>query len=507
MKPLLPLQCLAAVLAAGLATGSGAVALGQAEGTSLLGRALEVSVALHADAAGAIPGCAAADVFYGDHRVPASQVATELQPRSPGAQLRLRAAAPVSARLVIVYLHFGCTERVTRKLVLVAQAEAQQGGSDQAAPLPGAADAAAAPASSVRRGVAWPPAMPAAAGAVRTASPPQPPAQPRLVLQAALASPIDPPRLQLTAMLSSSAPEPAPPERAAAAALWRVLGSPAEHLLEDGRRAQALQQEVAGLRVSLQRQGQDVAQLRARTGQAETRRYANSVVYGLVLWAVAMGLLAALALSRSHRVRPGWWPEHRATEPAETTGFERSLPATSRRKLPPARSRDTGQPPDGQRPGSRSLQAQELHEVQEQAGLLLSAGRHEQAIELLRGHVGANPAAGAVAWLDLLDIYHRLGRRDEFDHTRGEFERHFNAHVPAFEDYRQGKGPGLEGYRKVVAHITSTWPSRRAQELLEECIFRRPGHSGRPAFSLEAYRDLVFLHRLGAGLLARSARA
>jgi hypothetical protein len=337
MKPLLPMQRLAAGLVACIATGAGAVTLGQAQGTALLGQMLEVTVPIQPDTAGApVPGCAAAEVFYGDKRVEASQVAADLQPLGDGASLRLRAARPVSARLVIVYLHLGCGERATRKLVLLAEPPQEQLAERRQPPAtaPGPTLRPEAPnmlakASGVAQpstSAAWRPASLGAKGA------PKADAGPRLKLQVLAAAPEAPPRLRLSDTLSSPIGEEPSAQRAAAAALWRVLGAGPDALMHDATRIQSLEQERAGLRATLRRHDAEVAQLHARTEDAEAQRYANPLVYGLAVWSVALGALAAFALMRAGRRRPGWWRGPRgAAESTDFTGFESSMPEKSRR--------------------------------------------------------------------------------------------------------------------------------------------------------------------------------
>jgi hypothetical protein len=152
----------------------------------------------------------------------------------------------------------------------------------------------------------------------------------------------------------------------------------------------------------------------------------------------------------------------------------------------------------------RSMKAEELHDVQQEADFFMALGEHERAIEVLRSHIGMNPETSAVAWLDLLGVYHRLGREEEFEYTRGEFERNFNAQVPAFERFGDLEGEGgLEDYPNALARITALWPSRKVLDIIEESIFRSPVDGGRPAFSLAAYRDLLLLHHVGEVVLGR----
>jgi hypothetical protein len=148
-----------------------------------------------------------------------------------------------------------------------------------------------------------------------------------------------------------------------------------------------------------------------------------------------------------------------------------------------------------------SVRAEELHDVQQEADFFVSLGEYERAIEVLRSHINMNPDTSALAWLDLLEIFHKLGRREDFDWVRGEVQGRFNAKVPPFDSYRQ-EDIGLEGYEQAMSRIVALWPSRRVLDVIEESIFRGPGLGSGGAFSLQAYRDLLLLHHIGTEVLS-----
>jgi hypothetical protein len=108
----------------------------------------------------------------------------------------------------------------------------------------------------------------------------------------------------------------------------------------------------------------------------------------------------------------------------------------------------------------------------------------------------------ALAYLDLLKIYHSLSRRDEYDQLRDDFNKVFNAQVPVFDAYSD-KSSGLEAYHNALARIESLWPSPKVLEIIEESIFRKPGSGDGEAFGLEAYRELLLLYAMAKDVVER----
>ena len=119
---------------------------------------------------------------------------------------------------------------------------------------------------------------------------------------------------------------------------------------------------------------------------------------------------------------------------------------------------------------------------------------------MLRSHIYVNPETSALAWMDLLGIYHQLQRKDDYEWVRAEFNRVFNAQAPAFDRYGEDDG-GLESYQPALSRIVALWPSPRVLDVIEESIFRKPGRDGSEAFSLQAYRELLMLHSLAKDII------
>jgi hypothetical protein len=144
--------------------------------------------------------------------------------------------------------------------------------------------------------------------------------------------------------------------------------------------------------------------------------------------------------------------------------------------------------------GLRPVNAEELFDIQQQADFFMSLGQHAQAIDILQNHISDNVETSALAYLDLFDIYHKIGQRREFADLRDEFNRVFNAQVPEFDLYGLNSR-GLEDYVPALERIQALWPNAKVLEVIEESIFRKPDLDNQP-FDLMAYRELMLLYAI-----------
>jgi len=351
-----------------------------------------------------------------------------------------------------------------------------------------------------------------------------------------------------------SVPSTDPAQRAAAAALWRALNAQPQDILRDAERLKSLEADVASLLAQNRQSQQAVTQLKGELEKAHSERYFNWLVYTLAALAVA-GIAAALVLwsrrgnGKQAQTAAKWWgkagdPEDSAlgdlsgdsessahvktnavargaSAPASLLdvdlGVDESLFDTLKRPpLPVAAPGPLPRVPlesawpDHDRvdfaaslPGlPRSVNAEELFDVQQQADFFISLGQFDQAIEVLQHHITDNVETSALAYLDLLDLYHRLNRKPEYESLRKDFNRVFNAQVPVFEDYTVDN-EGLDAYATALSRIESLWPSPKVLEVIEESIFRNPAGGQGEAFNLTAYRELLLLYSVAKEIVDR----
>lgn len=385
--------------------------------------------------------------------------------------------------------------------------------------------------------------------------PPPPVATPRLQLD-----PIDldpgierDPVLKLSPSLLSE-PGTSDEARAAAGLLWKAINASPEDILRDAQKLAALETEAGQLRDASSQNQNSINDLSTQLEQARDQRYRNWLVYllgGLLL----LTLLALLVVWRRRPAMRGgseasqaWWssdpadktvldelvqtarkdPRRKGPKPvaaaaAEADGMDIDLnldhdsSLDSLRPLTGDDARDSKYPADAASalqardrrdfsPSaigvSRSVATEELFDVQQQADFFVSLGEDEQAIQVLRNHLAESHEPSPLAYLDLFKLYHRLGRRAEYDALRDEFNHVFNAGAPPFDHYTDA-GRGLEAYETAFSRIQSLWPQARVLDLIEESIFRDANDDQVEVFDLEAYRELLLLHAMAKELIKR----
>lgn len=523
-----------------LALDASALSLGRARGAALIGRPLEVAIPVTLEDPQSQAPCADADVFYGDTRV--EQAVVHWQATAPNqGVVRLSSPVPVDEPLVTLYVRVGCGQPTTRRYVLLSElppeyeppvraplvppvvAAAPAARAPAAAPATPPRAPAAAPSTSPRRAAPAPvakreprataaPAAAAQAPAPR-ARRPVPTSQARLRLEPLELGIERDPALRLTTHLGQPGATD-PQRREALASLWQALQRNPEQSVQEALRLQGVERELQSVRDITRQNAATLQQLRGEVEDASSARtQATLLALGLLaLLAVLVGWIAWRWYRERELDRVGqWFEDHgesvQTVVPPSLEGEAAAAPAPAQRarRAPapaPVPSRTpatagTGDPFQPSRGGSslRTVGVEELIDVHDKADFFLSIGETEQAVALLEAHVQDQVETGALAWMDLLELYHSLGKRAEFDRLRTEFRQRFSAEVPDFEHFGQPTA-SLETYSRALSRIVALWPSRRVLDVIEESIFRQPGQPGSEPFGLEAYRELVLLYHV-----------
>lgn len=537
-----------------LAGEAAALTLGRARGAVLIGRPLEVAIPVTLDTAQGDAPCTSADLYYGDDRV-AGPVNARWEARG-GAEgvVRVSAATPVQEPIVTLYLRVGCGQPNTRRYVMLSELPPENEPAARApaiqSPVVAAPAARSTPTPAPAAPVAPPrvrerppvvaqaPAIPTAQPAPRARRAPAPapaPAQPRLRLEPLDLDPEREATLRLSPELATQAGAD-PQQRQAFAALWLALQKDPRQSVEDAVRLQGVERELASLRDTTRQNAAAVARMKAQVEEAEAGRQQA----GWLVIALAAALAAVLAgvAWRWHRARQlenvGRWfeahgestqlplgpvppapPAPRAatpneaavkapvTRPAPLVPANVSVAAAAAAGVARASASTWGEFQQSRGGSVRMVGVEELIDVHDKADFFLSIGETEQAIAVLETHVHDQVETGALAWMDLLDLYHSLGRRADYERLRGEFGQRFTAHVPDFEHF-DAPSASLESYSRALSRIVALWPSRKVLDAIEESIFRNPGLAGAEPFSLEAYRELVLLYHIASDMLAEA---
>jgi len=359
--------------------------------------------------------------------------------------------------------------------------------------------------------------------------------------------------------------EPSPEvkeRRAAAAALWLAMNSTPEQLARDRQRVHELEQRLANLQQESDKSHQQVAQLQARVREAESGQSSPLVVYALGgLVALLGAALAALFLKgRGKKTGADWWKSDPTSsvdsvsdEAPEESALERTL-ARFRPGAPPvvgdahhgsasaeasavhAGSTTTAPAPEpareppptffkpndlepapaavapaptarAQRPPAtepvREVSVEELIDLEQQAEFFIVLGQDDAALDLLESHVQSTTGASPLPFLKLLEIYQRLGKRQDYERVQSEFNQRFNGYAPAWESDLQ-QGHNLSEYPGIVERLQDLWPSpAKAMDVLERSLTRPDAEV--ETFDLPAYRELLFLYAVARDLSERES--
>lgn len=333
-----------------------------------------------------------------------------------------------------------------------------------------------------------------------------------------------------TELAQSPTPEDSP-QRAQAAALWKALN--AEPGQEDPR-VHTLQSQLTQAQAQAGQERAQVVQLQAQLNEAQSEGVPSWWLYALGLAlagtsALAGGLAWRLRQARSHAADA--WHEAAAMQPAATDMAKRqelglapdsrdawadsemaaaetvqaAAPVPATPAAPPQAPEAPSAPPAKQpEPASAApntssvplagmVNPEDLFDIVQQAEFYVSIGEHDLAIGELRQHIAERGSSSPFSYLELLRLYHQLGRIEAFDLLRSQFMEHFNAEVPEFSHFAQ-QGAGLEIYTDALADIEAQWTSNSVLELLESFLFLHPDRvSPAPRFDLAAYDDLLLL--------------
>ena len=556
------------------AAGSSALTLGRARGAVLLGQPLKLTVPIQLEF-GEVPSalCFDADVFYGDSKQDASRVGvtSDVSPQSHMANVYVSALANVDEPVVTVYLRAGCAGKSSRRYVLLAELATELVSQPlDAVALTRALQAVVASRTQANTADATElgRSKPATRRVIATGSgldatqTPSVNLKPSVSTRTALSSR---PRLKLAPVDLTVDRDPTLKfsnelllgdledlqKRAQAVALWQSLNATPQDVLSAQGRRQALESDLKGLHDVTAKNRQILEELTRRLDKAETERFSNPLIYGLLAALFAFGLGWAYAWSHGQRVGlgvPPWWrdqgsadrtgiathdsmavsehansgwshsvlPETSSTAPPEgvetkpaarVTEVDIDLPED----VPVVVSQELGSRPEAARAvvASRALghhdfsdsmtttlravNTKEMMDIRQQAEFFMTLGQHQEAVAMLAENIDAGEDSNPLVYLDLLKVLHTLGRKAEYDQYRHVFNAIFSGRIPEYADFNR-TGNGLEAYPNVCSRIVQLWPSDEAVAYIEDCLVRSFVGDTENGFDLEAFRDLLMLH-------------
>jgi len=560
------------------ATSSSALTLGRVRGAAILGQPLEltvpVQIAVDEDVSGL---CFEADVFYGENRQNASRVVVTNEASRPGlsAVVRVVAHTHVDEPVVTVYLRSGCGQQTTRRYVLLADL------ASEVVPTVVRPPAASEPAFAYPQSRAVKPLGRNGAGSVAHGANPEtskkavPPPQatgPGLT-QAMVHSHSKPttknpvagqPRLRLALVDLTQDWEPAlkisselvfspmddVKKREEAKALWRALNASLEDILRDNARVQDMESNVKLLQDQTSKNRLTMLELAGRLDKAQSQRYFNPLIYGLIALLIACGVALAHQWRRWRSASAGatpWWRDQHAPENTGVRAPESLLkggllqpgvnpvvtkvPAFAESpvvgltevdidlQLAESAFSDLGKPAPfhskkipgiltslpkdnvgGHRdfthsvPGTMGeIHSQEMLDARQQADFFMTLGQYDDAIHVLEGCIHDSGEFNPLVYLDLLNVFHTLSRKADYERYRTQFNQLFTGLVPEYASFNDG-GNGIEDYAEVLEQIVALWPTKEALEHIEKCMVRTAEPAAVQGVRLDAFRDLLMLH-------------
>ncbi len=355
--------------------------------------------------------------------------------------------------------------------------------------------------------------------------------------------------------------EPSPEvkeRRAAAAALWLAMNTSPEQLMRDQARVQELEKRLASLKQESAQSQQQIAQLQSKLQQAESVQSNPTLLYALGGLAALLAAAVAVLFLKDRRKGTGadWWksdgappaePTHgeqpdaspleqtlasfkpgsvddgrrgttpavAATAPAATAPvIETPAPArepaptfnippvtTAPAPLASSASAAARAPRPVLQDPPREVSVEELIDLEQQAEFFVVLGQDDAALDLLESHVQSTTGASPLPFLKLLEIYQRLGKRQDYERIQSEFNQRFNGYAPAWEsDLLQGHS--LSEYPGIVERLQALWASpSKAMDVLERSLTRPDAEA--ETFDLPAYRELLFLYAVARDLSER----
>jgi hypothetical protein len=339
-------------------------------------------------------------------------------------------------------------------------------------------------------------------------------------------------------------------QRATAIALWQALNAQPQNILRDTQRLKSLETDVASMLAQSRKTEAAVTQLRVELEQARSERYSNWLVYGLGALLMLASASGIFLWTRSRRQtsefsRGPWWRrgldaqedleipgsaphdiesmgQHPSTHSGWAAGPTGAAPDVDldanefvRARTNISREPQLAKPVEpmdtrgstgfsSSLPGApRIVNAEELSDVQHQADFFMSLGQFDKALDVLHHHITESEETSALVYLDLLDLYHHLNRKVDYELLRKDFNEIFNAEVSAFDRYNP-ESNGLEFYPSALSRIESLWPTPKVLDAIEETIFRKPGSNG-DVFDIAAYRELLLLYAIAKEIVEQPA--
>jgi hypothetical protein len=138
----------------------------------------------------------------------------------------------------------------------------------------------------------------------------------------------------------------------------------------------------------------------------------------------------------------------------------------------------------------------DLHQLDSKLKRRRKRGDVVAAVLLLQEHLVDFRYTSPWVFLELLELYRQLGRREEWDITRVAFTQRFGQAAPAWDE-PSTEDAQLLGDAQLCAELEQVWPYRESRMFVLRWMLGehavRPHSDGPPLLGLGVYRDLMLL--------------
>ena len=538
-----------------------AMSLGRARGAAWIGQPLSLVVPVQLDAGqNATSICAEADVFHAETKLESSKVTISVEPTAQvdTVNLRVTSSSMIDEPVVTVYVRAGCSQKTTRRYVLLADYPTDTAPvTVDAAPVKLASVAPEAPVTKLADTPATPTLVPADKPA------PERPRKSSSVKTTQPKSASRPEKTEAPVASASAKPAPAPvtATKANEAPRSRLKLDPLENLAEriktleattstapleeivkDSQRIQQLQSDVKALLDQAAKNEASLMAMRERMEKAESERVSMGIVWAL--GALVLLCLAGMATLWSRRKETSNWQhsvrDERSAQPAPHASVHSSYqPASETTPVPVAKVAEHDS--TMQMPMLRSDLDIDVNLMDMDTDFtklmapapILHAPTAAVDFQEIRfndsqfSHQDFNSEAIADV-RQQAEFFEKLGKVDQAIDVLEQRIRQNSKDAPLLyldllhisnvhnlkTDFRQfrdefeqlfnvdvsefalfsDQGRSLESYPSLLQHISKLWPTDSALDVIEACVVRDPMEKNADPFDICAFSDLVLLH-------------
>ena len=555
------------MLLLGVVAPAGAQSLGLPRADALIGRPLQLTVPARFSAGDTGDHCVHADVFYGDTRLRPSQVKATVVGTGDQRRVRVETVAVIDEPVVTVSVRAGCGNSFSRSYTLLPELASDQvlAAAGARSMQPGGILTTALPTQAVGANAA-PARAPVMRSATATAG--DVPPRMRVARSARVQEALGTARLRLNVFegepqqallrLSAQIAEPLgdAARRVTAGMLWQALNAGPTDLMRTTALVLKLENELSQLQQTSTQTRAEVQALR-RELQSPAATSGSKLTQLLALLVLLAGGTAAYLWFRNRSAAQGAWtgapleagdsmldnqlpPQptplqaQQPSQPMRPQAPARFAPASrhSERAPSPSMPRDanvsldglpsgfsalapapvsvSGRAPlefehsDHAQPGRAAtpttMRVQTLAATFEEVEFLAALERWNDAMDILKTYLEDSGAPAPIAFFELMRLYVHTDDAASLVSVRKRYQQVFRVEAPKFDQITAPAG--LEGFPDLAMRVTRAWGTPQVLDHIEQYLFAVP-QPGR-AFSLQAGRDLLYLHDLALSMLTEA---